>query len=252
MTTPAAMTTATAEAQTLFNAVWPAVEAALAKPGSCLPKAIIWLGGAPGCGKGTQTAFINQLKGFTAQALVTSDLLQTPEMKKIKDSGALVSDKDVVGLLLTRLTDRSYANGLIIDGFPRTLVQGELVKLLHARMAELHQKNAGGARAADFPKPNFSAMVLAVEETQSVERQLKRGREIQAHNDKVKATGTGTLQELRPTDTDPEAARKRYRVFVDQTQPVLAALNSAFPFHLIEGKGSIAETQGHIRQALTR
>lgn len=252
MSTPAAMSTAAADAQTLFNAVWPAVEAALAKPGTCLPRTIIWLGGAPGCGKGTQTAFINQLKGFTAKALVTSDLLQTPEMKKIKDSGGLVGDKEVVGLLLTRLTDRSYANGLIIDGFPRTLVQGELVKLLHAKMAELNKKNAGGPRAADFPKPDFSAMVLAVEEVQSVERQLKRGREITAHNEQVKATGKGELQELRPTDVDPEAARKRYRVFVDQTQPVLAALQSTFPFHLIDGKGTIAETQGKIRLALAR
>lgn len=221
------------EAEGIFAAIWPAIEAAMQKQKAVLPRRILWLGGAPGAGKGTNTRLILKTVGISAPALVTSDLLQTPEMKAIKDAGGLVGDKEVVGLLFIKMLEPQYAGGMVVDGFPRTLVQGELVKLLRDKMAALNRQDAG------HPKPAFDAVVLAVEEKQAVERQLKRGTQIKAHNAEVEKTGKGEKQELRATDVDPEAARKRFRVFMEQTAPVLAALKSEFAYHYIDATGDI-------------
>ena len=71
------------QAGTIFRDVWsriaPRIESGLAR----LPKEIIWLGGAPGSGKGTNTNFILRERGITAPSIVTSDLLDTPEMRRL-------------------------------------------------------------------------------------------------------------------------------------------------------------------------
>ena len=64
-------------------------------------------------------------------------------------------------------------------------------------------------------------MVLFVDEKTTVERQLKRGRQVRAHNEEVRRTGIGELLEERPTDYDEDLARRRYRVFKEQTWDAL-------------------------------
>ena len=85
--------------------------------------------------------------------------------------------------------------------------------------------------------------MLYVEEKESVERQLKRGREIVAHNERVRETGVGTLLEERATDLNEEACRKRYRVFMEQTYSVLQSLKEVFHFHVINAQGDIASVE---------
>lgn len=241
---------AASEAAAIIADVWPGILVRLQQPGHVLPREVVWLGGAPGCGKGTQTAFINQIMGFHGPALVTSDLLTSPEMQRIKDSGGLVGDREVVNLLLNRLIEPRYADGLIVDGFPRTQVQVELVRLFHARMGELNRRYAGSQRHGDFPPPHFHAIVIEIDEEHSVERQLKRGREIIAHNEQVRATGAGALRELRSSDTDAGVCHKRYRVFVEQTEPILEHLGEFMPYYAVDGRGTISEVQDAIRNAL--
>jgi hypothetical protein len=117
------------------------------------------------------------------------------------------------------------------------------VKLLYQRMLDLRVSHRGTPLAAYFPKPIFQIVVLYVEEKESVERQLKRGREIVAHNERVRETGVGVLLEERATDMSEEACRKRYRVFMEQTYSVLQSLKEVFHFHVINAQGDIASVE---------
>lgn len=76
---------------------------------------------------------------------------------------------------------------------------------------------------------------MYVNETESVRRQLARGRNAVQHNDKVKQTGQGELWEVRETDISVKAARSRYKVFSEQALEALQSLKKEFPYHVIDG-----------------
>jgi adenylate kinase len=244
MSTPAA--DPITEGAALFNAVWAKLVKDIGLDKLCFPKHVVWLNGAPGAGKGTNTPVLMRELKITAQPVVTSDLLTSPECQAIKASGGLVDDTTVAGLLFKKLLEPQYRDGVMIDGFPRTRVQAECVRLFRDRLAELSKNNAGTPRAKDFPAAVFRFVVLQVTEQQAVERQLKRGREVIAANEQVKATGKGQIQDLRPTDTDPAAAAKRYRVFCDATVAALESMKGVMNYHLIDATGDIPTVQGKI------
>src|ERR1043166_8469795 len=127
---------AAAAARAIFRAAWSSIHARVESGAARLPREIIWLGGAPGAGKGPNTPFILRERGITAPPIVTSELLNSPEMQAIKDAGALVGDADVVRLLFERLIDPVNAAGVVVDGFPRTRVQVECVNALYEKMLE--------------------------------------------------------------------------------------------------------------------
>jgi adenylate kinase len=235
-------------ANSIFLSAWENIGERVESGTARLPREIIWLGGAPGAGKGTNTPFILRERGITAPPIVTSDLLNSPEMRRIKDSGVLVGDADVVRLLFERLLEPAHTTGVVVDGFPRTEVQVECLKLFYQRMLDLRDAHRGTAKAALFPKPLFQIVVLYVEERESVERQLKRGREIVAHNERVRETGIGKLLEERATDLSEDSCRKRYRVFMEQTYHVLQSLKQVFHFHVINAQGDIASVERAIIQ----
>lgn len=231
------------QANTIFTRAWKPIRERVESGAVRLPREIIWLGGAPGAGKGTNTPFILHERGIVAPPIVTSDLLDTPEMRRLKDSGVLVGDADVVRLLFERLIEPIHATGVVVDGFPRTRVQVECVKLLYQQMLDLRARFGSTPLAALFPKPMFQIVVLYVEEKESVARQLKRGREVLAHNERVRETGVGAPLEERVTDLNEEACRKRYRVFMEQTYSVLQSLKEVFHFHIINAQGDIASVE---------
>lgn len=238
------------DAQLIFNAVWQALELEVGRENLRFPKEIILLGGAPGSGKGTNTNFILKARGLTCDPIVVSALLDSPEAKRIKDAGGMVGDREVIGLLLGRLLEPRYRDGVILDGFPRTKVQVECLKLLVERIQSLRSEFYNTPLGIHFRQTTIHIMVLFVDEKTSVERQLKRGREIQLHNAEVRRTGVGELLEERATDYDTGLAQRRYRVFKEQTWEALQSLKEIFHYHFINAQGDLREVEQNILNEL--
>ncbi len=238
------------DAQLIFNSAWQALQMEVGREHLRFPKEIILLGGAPGSGKGTNTDFILKARGLTCEPIVVSALLDSPEAKRIKDAGGMVGDREVIGLLLGRLLEPQYRDGVILDGFPRTKVQVECLKLLVERVQALRSEFYNTPLGIHFRQTTIHIMVLFVDEKTSVERQLKRGREIQLHNAEVRRTGVGELLEERATDYDTALAQRRYRVFKEQTWEALQSLKEIFHYHFINAQGDIHEVEQNILKEL--
>lgn len=231
----------------IFQRVWDKLVRKHGIEQMSFPREIIFLMGAPGSGKGTNTPFILRERGITAPPLVMSDLLCTPEAEEIKKRAGLVSDFLVVEMLLEKLLSPEYQLGVVVDGFPRSNAQVGIVKLLHNQMLELRRSFANNPTMAyKFPRPRFRVTVLFVDEKISVERQLERGRQVVEWNKKVAAGKvTGELKEERATDASYEAARDRYAVFATHYD-TLETLRAHFTFNIIPATGSIDEVESAI------
>jgi len=91
--------------------------------------------GAPGAGKGTQATFLCQK--YSIPQISTGDMLRAAvkagsplglELKKVMDSGALVSDELIINLVKERIAQPDCAKGFLFDGFPRTIPQADAMK----------------------------------------------------------------------------------------------------------------------------
>ena len=238
------------DAQLIFSAVWSDLQAEFGRENLRFPKEFILLGGAPGAGKGTNTHFIAQARGLTCEPVVISALLDTPEAKRLKDGGNMVGDREVIGLLLRRLLREEFRDGVILDGFPRTKVQVECLKLLVDKMHMLRREFYSAPLSIHFRQPTIHIMVLFVDEKTSVDRQLFRGREVKAHNEEVRRSGVGELLEERATDFDQALAQRRYRVFKEQTWDALQELKEIFHYHFVNAQGSVNEVERNIQHEL--
>lgn len=238
------------DAHLIFKTAWDELEEEVGRVNLRFPKELILLGGAPGAGKGTHTRFVMQAKGLTCQPIVVSDLLVSPAAVRVKDQGGMVGDKEVIGILFRRMLDEEFRDGAVLDGFPRTRVQVECLKLLVDKVNELHSEFSNTKYAINFRRPTIHAMVLFVTERTSIERQLLRGQQIAKHNREVEETGVGTPLPLRVTDLNEEAARRRYRVFKEQTWDALKSLKEIYHYHFINAEGGIDEVEANILREL--
>ena len=91
--------------------------------------------GAPGAGKGTQAGFIT--KQFGIPQISTGDMLRAAvkaeselglQVKQVMETGGLVSDEIIIGLIKERIKQADCANGFLFDGFPRTIPQAEALR----------------------------------------------------------------------------------------------------------------------------
>ncbi|MBC2595138.1 nucleoside monophosphate kinase [Ruficoccus amylovorans] len=251
-TAPAAESTAPVrdleikDAQIIFNSVWNDLEKELGADNLCFPKEIFWLNGAPGAGKGTHTRTAMQYRDFTESPIVVSDLLKSPDARKRIDAGLLVGDREVTDLVFRALLEPRYKSGAVVDGFPRTKVQVECLKMLYNKLNELRSSHINTLLASRFPKPHFHILVLFIDEDESIKRQLLRGRKAIEHNREVEISGVGRKVEVRKTDLDEDAARNRYRTFKEQTYEALQSLRDVFFYHYINSQGTIEEVRQRI------
>jgi len=174
--------------------------------------------GAPGAGKGTQATFICQKFGIPQ--ISTGDMLRaavkagTPlgiAAKKVMDSGGLVGDDIIIGLVKERLAQADCANGFLFDGFPRIIVQADAMKAAGVSLDLVLE--------IDVPDE-------AIIERMSGRRvHMASGRtyHVKYNPPKVEGIDDATGEALVQRDDDKEeTVRKRLDVYQKQTRPLVA------------------------------
>jgi adenylate kinase len=209
-----------------------------------VPAHIVWVNGAPGAGKGTNTRNIMRTMGIFTRPIVVSDLLDDAGFRKKIDQGMLVDDEAVTLLVFEQIfnvnSDRkSNRKSIIIDGYPRTKLQVDCIQLLQMKWRKT------------LPI-KMTSVVLLIDERTSIQRQLARGQNALEHNKKVSQEGVGDLIEVRSTDRDPTIARNRYKIFCDETYNALKLLKRFMDYYSIDAKGSFDEIKLRISEALKR
>jgi adenylate kinase len=129
-------------------------------------------------------------------------------------------------------------------------VQVECLKLLVDKIDLLHNEFENTPLAIYFRRPTIHAMVLFVSERTSIERQIQRGLKVAAHNKEVEETSIGQVIDLRPTDLSEDTARRRYRVFKEQTWDALQSLKDIYHYHFVNAEGPIEEVEDNILKEL--
>jgi len=182
--------------------------------------------GPPGSGKGTQSEKI--IETYQLIHLSTGDLLRSEvaagtelgmQAKELMESGKLVSDEIVIGMIESRLQQNKDAAGFVFDGFPRTVEQAKaLDKLL--------EKNG---------LPAGYMIALEVDEEELTQRILERG----------KTSG-------RPDDQNKELIKQRVKEYNSKTAPVADHYGKLGKFTSIEGIGSIEDIFKKISETIDK
>ncbi len=238
------------DAAIIFNTVWNSLVTKYEEEKLRFPNEIFWLNGAPGSGKGTNTRFIMKFRDLTAEPVVVSSMLKSPQAQKLINAGKLVGDREVTELVFEALLKPENEKGVIVDGYPRSKTQVECLKLLYNKLKSLRTKYLNTELSNHFSKPVFHIVVLFIDEKESVRRQLKRGKQMIEHNRKVEASGVGKVYEIRATDLTEEKAIGRYNTFKSITYDALKSLREQFYYHFIDALGTIEEVQARIVQEL--
>jgi len=186
--------------------------------------------GPPGAGKGTQAARLAQK--FAIPQLSTGDMLRaavaagTPigrKAKAVMESGALVSDDIVVGIIDDRISEPDAKAGFILDGFPRTLAQAEaLDALLASKRLKLD-----------------AAIELTVDPQRLVDRIINRAAEARASGQPVRK------------DDDPEVFKSRLVAYERDTAAVTPFYRERGLLHEVDGMASIEQVAAAIDAVLS-
>lgn len=173
--------------------------------------------GPPGAGKGTQASFITQR--FNIVQISTGDMLRaavkagTPlgiEAKKIMDSGGLVSDEIIIGLVKDRLTHDDCVNGYLFDGFPRTIPQADALKKAGVKLDFVIE--------IDVPEEDIIARMSG----RRVHLASGRSYHVLFNPPKVAEHDDLTGEPLVQRDDDKESTvRHRLNVYKEQTRPLV-------------------------------
>ncbi|MFN3580153.1 MAG: adenylate kinase [Pseudomonas sp.] len=209
--------------------------------------------GAPGAGKGTQSQFICGHYGIPQ--ISTGDMLRAAvkagtemglQVKQVMDSGSLVSDDLIIGLIKERIAQDDCRNGFLFDGFPRTIPQAEALKESGVKIDHV--------------------LEIAVDDEEIVERLSGRrvhpgsGRiyHVSHQPPKVEGKDDVTGEDLVQRDDDTEATvRNRLKIYHDQTKPLVAFYqqlsdaNGTPKCSKVEGVGTVDQITSKVMQALS-
>ena len=170
--------------------------------------------GAPGSGKGTQAARLREhlqvphiSTGELLRAAVAAGTDLGRKAKAVMESGALVSDEIVLGMLEERLTAGDTGGGFILDGYPRNLAQANALDALLARLGQ----------------PVDIAVQLDVDADKLIDRLA------------------GRAQAEGRADDSPDAVRNRLAVYDEATAPVVDFYRNAGRLACVDGVGGMDE-----------
>ena len=207
--------------------------------------------GAPGAGKGTQAQFITEHYGIPQ--ISTGDMLRAAvkagtelglKAKAVMDSGGLVSDDIIIGLVKERIQEADCVNGFLFDGFPRTIPQAEAM--------------------VDAGVDIDAVVEIDVDDEAIVSRMSGRrvhpgsGRVYHIEFNKPEQEGiddvTGEALIQREDDQE-ETVRHRLSVYHEQTKPLVGfyqnMVGDTVPaYHKIAGVGSVDDIKAKVLSAL--
>lgn len=201
--------------------------------------------GAPGAGKGTQAEIISakyKIPAISTGAIIREAIQQGTEMgksaKSYIDSGALVPDEVVIGIIKDRLSQPDCANGFILDGFPRTVPQAKALDEMGVEITD----------------------VISIEVPD--EKILKRmgGRRV------CKKCGATYHTEYNPSpngekcacgevltirsDDDPKVVSQRLETYHELTEPLKDFYKSKGMLKIVEGQEKLEDTTALTAKAL--
>ena len=202
--------------------------------------------GPPGAGKGTQAVFLAE--HYSIPHISTGDIFRanlkagTPlgqEAKGFMDRGELVPDSVTNAMVKDRLTHDDVANGFLLDGFPRNVVQAEVLRAI----------------LAEQKSPLDAVLELNIADSEIIERLSSRltcrgcGAPAPATAQACAACG-GELYQRE--DDKAEVIARRLEVYNEQTAPIISFYRSEGLLITISATGAVAEITGRATTALSR
>ncbi len=194
--------------------------------------------GAPGAGKGTQAEIISehlQIPTISTGNIIREALKSGTEMglkaKEFMDSGRLVPDDVVIGIIRERLAEPDCRNGFILDGFPRTIPQAEALD----RMGVVIDRVIDIEVADETIARRVSGRRVC----------LKCGATYHIDYKQPKVEGVcdrcgDTLVQRK--DDQPETVQDRLKVYHEQTEPLKDYYQSCGKLVIVEGQEEVADT----------
>jgi len=215
------------------------------------PERRVILIGPPGCGKGTQSPIIKKdnclchlATGDMLRAAVAEGTAMGKKAKAAMDAGALVSDDIVVGIIADAVKKPECRNGFILDGFPRTVAQAEMLDSM------LQKRGVGIDKVLNFLVPDETL----------VERVTGRwihpasGRSYHEKFAPPKAAGVDDVTGeplIWRKDDNAETLKARLGAFHAQTQPVIEYYKrKGMVYDLVADKPA-ADVTSQVRKALS-
>ncbi len=206
--------------------------------------------GPPGAGKGTQAKRL--AKDFGLPHYATGDILRAAvdegtelgrKAKPIMESGGLVPDEIIIGVIAERIASPEAADGFILDGFPRTIPQAEAL----------------GEQLERLERRIFAVLLIDAPDEEVVKRISGRrfsketGQIYNVHFDPPKREGRCEVDgsELVQRDDDkPEVVRDRLATYHEQTTPLIEYYDERGLLRRFDGTRSPTEVHDHIRATL--
>ena len=201
--------------------------------------------GAPGAGKGTQSDFIKtalKVPVISTGNLLREAIAQGTELgkqaKSYMDGGNLVPDELIIGLVKEKLASEECVNGAILDGFPRTVAQAEVLESI---------------------SPADVALSFEVPDEAIVKRMAGRrtcpGCHATFHVEDNPPKQEGICDNCGETlgirrDDHPEVVTQRLNVYHEQTEPVKDYYDQLGKLRSVEGIGAVEEIRDRIFQVL--
>ena len=202
--------------------------------------------GPPGAGKGTQAVFLAE--HYSIPHISTGDIFRanlkagTPlgqEAKSFMDRGELVPDSVTNAMVKDRLTQDDVVNGFLLDGFPRNVVQAEVLRAI----------------LAEQKSPLDAVLELNIADSEIIERLSSRltcrgcGAPAPATAQACAACG-GELYQRE--DDKAEVIARRLEVYNEQTAPIISFYRSEGLLITISATGAVSEITERATTALSR